>query len=252
MELALECPTALLGEIQPLADFDWILTHLVLQDEEYATFYKESKRFRVLDNSVNELLEPCSIGDMLEADRILGGADLVVPPDYLGNAYATRKALEDGIEAFGLERVLPVVQGSTLDEVWSCAEYISWRLWKLDRGRIAIPYDLTCKRTDSLDTMAKVRVEVVRVLSEEFSSIHLLGMTLVEEFESYEGNSSVTSLDTGVPILLAQKGQRLDGDGLQDKKDPTLSRMDSSKDWQTTASAYWNIAYLRRLVNGAG
>lgn len=28
MRLALECPVSLLEDIQPLADFDWILTHL--------------------------------------------------------------------------------------------------------------------------------------------------------------------------------------------------------------------------------
>ena len=48
IKLALECPTRLLGDIQPLADFDFILAHLVLQDKEYAEYFSRSKRWKIL------------------------------------------------------------------------------------------------------------------------------------------------------------------------------------------------------------
>ena len=76
MKLALECPNYLLKDLQPLTDFDFILTHLVLQDKVYAEYYRESRSFKILDNSVNELGIPCSLEEMVQALDTLGRVDL--------------------------------------------------------------------------------------------------------------------------------------------------------------------------------
>ena len=79
MKLALETPTELLGDIQPLSDFSWILAHLVLADPSYAWFYSQYAGYKVLDNSVNELLEPISIESLAEAARDALGKSIYLP-----------------------------------------------------------------------------------------------------------------------------------------------------------------------------
>ena len=243
MRLAFECPTEILEEVQPLADFDWILAHLVLEDEQYARYYGESTRLRVLDNSVNELLQPCSILDIQEADIRLGRADLIVAPDYLGDSSTTERALDEIGEVFESSRLLPVVQGSGARDVKVCAEFILSRHFR----QVAVPYDILCKRTDSLEIMARSRSSVVRLLSElGFTQIHLLGMTTIEELHSYWGCKGVESVDTGGPILNGLRGRHFGRDSLLPKVTPTLEQMPSKI--VSLEEVYYNIAYLRKII----
>lgn len=250
MKLALECPTALLEDIQPLADFDWILAHLVLQDREYAQFYSQSTRMKILDNSTNELLEPCSLSDIAKTAEIVK-PDYIVAPDYLGDHLSTEKALDEAVAVFGLGRVFPVVQGHTLGHVLECTEYIA----KTGFNRVAVPYDLTCNREDSIEKMASAREEVVSrlILLNNFEWIHLLGMTTLEELESYRSISQVKSIDTGSPVLNGLEGLRFGKDALLPKKQPTMSQMEAYVHHHSkygSLEIYYNIAYLRKVLMG--
>jgi len=249
MKIALECPTSLLGDIQPLADFDWILAHLVLQDEEYADFYRKSKRLKVLDNSVNELLEPCNFADLERAADVVR-PDLVVSPDYLGEEELTIEALDASLDIFGKNSILPVVQGSSLPSVERCFKEI------LSRGlpRVAVPYDICCSREESPEAMAASRLRVVNRLWELAPSsfqVHLLGFNTVEELRKQSIGKFVNSIDTGVPIMMGHSGHLLDRDKLPDKKTPTYEKM-ANLDYGSVelACSYYNIAYLRKIVNG--
>lgn len=261
MKLALECPTYLLKDIQPLADMDWILTHLVLQDEAYAKFYRESNNFQILDNSVNELLDPCSLEDMKKANEVLGGVDVIVPPDYLGDHLSTEKALDKAVEVFGIDKILPVVQGHELRYVMECAEYFK----KLGFTGIAVPYDITCNRTDSREVMASRRGEVIDPLVAEydFYDIHLLGMTTIEELKTYQDTEQVKSIDTGVPIVYGMNCMHLDEPWNFKKDKPTMSQMEGFREFIDEGSTrhalgpsdklsaiFWNIAYLRKVISG--
>lgn len=244
MKLALECPTKLLNDIQPLADFDFALTHLVLEDEEHAEYYKQSARLKILDNSTNELLEPCSLSDIAKAAEAIK-PNYIVAPDYLGNQFATEKALGKAVDVFGKDRVFPVVQGYELRNVLECAEYIV----KVGFDRVAVPYDITCNRRDGIEKMADAREEVVSrlILLYDFQWIHLLGMTTLEELGSYRGISQVKTIDTGSPILHGLCGFRFGKDELLPKSIPTMNKMDTGKP-NDLASVYYNIAYLRKYL----
>ena len=156
MKLALECPTELLEDIQPLADYDFMLTHLVLKDEKYAEYYSKSRKFKVLDNSTNELLKPCSLDEIARATYLVR-PDLVVAPDFLSDRVATESILYDAVRMFGKDRVLPVVQGEDYKEVILCADFII----RNGFDKVAVPYDITSSREDSLITMASGRHKVV-------------------------------------------------------------------------------------------
>lgn len=253
MKLALECPTSMLKDIQPLADFDWILAHLVLADKEYAEYYKKSRRFKVLDNSCNELLEPLDFGDILEAmDRIdLGTGGLVVAPDYLGSYKRTFDGMVRALGVLGTDSLLPVVQGSNLDEVLNLLKEL------LDVGfnRVAVPYDILSSREDSSVRMANRRLQVVNSIINKVPigfEIHLLGMTTIEELTGHN-KGWVKSIDTGVPVLLGMKGYAVDR-SLVDKSKPTMDQMEAVTSVDPEYSKqmiYYNIAYLRKVLNAA-
>lgn len=252
MKLALECPTDLMKDIQPLADFDWILTHLVLEDKVYARHYQESTNFKVLDNSVNELLEPCSLGEMERAAGIVN-PDLIVPPDFLGDSLETESTLMKALTIWPKEKILPCVQGEDLAHATNCVDFIL----RLGFGRIAVPYDITCKRTDSLGTMAESRLKVVsKIISmvpADFQ-IHLLGMTTLEELTKHN-RGWVKSIDTGVPILYGLNCKRLDEPWEFKKDKPTMAQMERSPAGfrnDKLSSVFWNIAYLRTVLGGRG
>jgi len=249
MKLALECPASLLEQVQPLADFDFILAHLVLSDSAYADFYRGSTRTKILDNSVNELLEPLSLDQLKRAAEVVH-PDLVVAPDYLGDSEKTISALDRAINVFGKGKVLPVVQGSTLREALDCSDYLHSELFT----SVAVPYDITSRRTDSLEVLAAGRQAVVMGLESSFSTIHLLGLTCLEELEAYRSSRKVVSIDTGSPVLHGLRGLRFGRDRMLAKAIPTLEQMGSPAGFEVDQgdvdfeSIYYNIAYLRGLL----
>ena len=248
MKIAFECPTPMLEDIQPLGDFDFTLTHLVLGDPEYAAFYAASSRFKILDNSTNELLEPCSVEDIKKAYKVIR-PDIVVAPDYLGDAERTLKVLEAFLGVFSIDQVIPVVQGKDHVDCYRCLD----KILKMGFDIVAVPYDLTCVRTDSLNKMASCRLDVVRyAVHQEFRWIHLLGLTRLSEIDEYKFQSQVgMTVDTGMPIMLGQKFLGLDQ--AVDKSIPTLNRIDKgSFDIRQMAGVYRNIADLRRHTNDVG
>ncbi len=254
IRLAFETPIECMTDIQPLADFDWILAHEVLQNKEYAEFYKNSTRMKVLDNSVNELLTPCSFRDIEKSAEIVN-PDWIVSPDWLGDGKKTFDYFSEFKTNLGIGftgGLLPVLQGSTLTECFSYAE----KYQKLEVEQLAIPYDITCKRTDSLEKMAISRLSIVTTLlrKKSFKWIHLLGLTSLFELESYSNWPKVSlTLDTGSPIANGLAGRKYGKAELLGKSVPTYEVMEESMkavgiemaDWSLV---FYNIAYLRKLT----
>jgi len=245
MKLALECPTALLEDIQPLADYDFILTHLVLRDKEYAEYYAKSTRYKILDNSTNELLKPCSLEDIAEAARIVK-PHLIVAPDFLGDHVATQSILCDTVRKFGMKNILPVVQGKRYLEAMLCADYII----RSGFGRIAVPYDINSDRSDGLLVMASARQRVVNYIIGRVPidfKIHLLGMSTLEELR-FCNRGWVTSIDTGSPVRHGMYRVQFGKDELQSKVFPTMEVMEAAPE-VNFPGIYYNIAYLRKVLN---
>lgn len=255
MQIGFECPSDILEEIQPLGDFDFVLAHLILKDEIYHDHYKKksghsTSRLLILDNSVNELGNPCGIEEMVEA-AIEVSPNFIVPPDFLGDMKSTLHSLDDFIKVVGNElpgvRLLPVLQGSTSNECVTCSMNYQQRGFK----QVAVPYDIICTKDKSLQYMASKRVEVIWRISEGYDWIHLLGMTDPNEFSKYKGLSCKLTLDTGSPILHGLHGIHLSETAkLFDKTKCSLDRMDHHKN--DLAMVKENIEYLKELVGEIG
>ena len=245
MKLALESPINLLEDIQPLADFDWILADEVIKSPEYALYYKNSKRLKVLDNSVNELGIPLGINWLIEtADKV--SADYIVSPDWLGDAEKTFECYREFSKKTLKYKILPVLQGKDIDE---CITY-AYKYKDCGGEYICIPYDICCNRHVSTLQMCHMRFLVVNGIWKMFKCIHLLGMTCLEEFGHYltSGITNIKSVDTGYPISCGMYGFRFGKDELPDKSKCTWDHFKEANS-VNSYNIYYNIAYLRRLIN---
>jgi len=239
IRLALECPTKMLEMVQPFADFDFVLAHLYLKDEVYAKYYKESTRFKILDNSTNELGEPCSLEDIKTAADSLN-PNYVVAPDWVGDAPKTLEAFSKAVEIFGLGKVIPVIQGATLEEAINCAN-------AYEKGLMAVPYDIGSIKSESPEVMALRRALLISNLPLEMS-FHLLGFTSLQEFQFYARRPNVVSIDTGVPIMLGLTGKDI-LDPLDKKTTPTYNQMEAKPlDQKSWTGVCRNLALLRKYL----
>lgn len=265
MFLALESPDALLERVNPLADFDWILAHKVIDSTylPYTYYYKHSNHYKVLDNSVNELLEPVSLEHMKAAAEKTS-PDIIVAPDFLLDMERTLESLIKCEEIFTRDRVLPVVQGSTINECVECTSEILGRNYTA----FAVPFDLACTRQDTLEKMAMSRLAFINRINSEILSeyplsirIHLLGLTMPEELDTYSKdwmhNKHVFSIDTGSPILHGLSHILLEEGPLLSKSTPTMRQMEKAgipmigKNLDGALSyVYRNLAYLRKKMSG--
>jgi len=242
MKLALECPTGLLEMVQPFADFDWILGSEVLKDEGYAKFYSESSKIKYVDNSVNEEGEPLPLDKLKEVFQQVAGT-YVVSPDWIGDSKQTLDALGGCIKEFGIEKVVPVLQGSDFEDTLSCL----FSILALSPRQIAIPYDICSLKTENPEIMSLRRALIVSHIPADIY-VHLLGFTSLEEFLWYQRRPNVTGIDTGIPILLGLTGLDI-LDPLEDKSKPTFNEMSKMELNQTAWTAIIrNIALLRRYL----
>ena len=252
MKLALECPVEFMEDLLPLTDFDFILTHLV--KGKYLDQYQERRmrgRWSVLDNGTNELGHPCSIKEIDEAALVLN-RDLVVPPDYLGEGNKTLEGIKEGVKVWGLDKVLPVVQGENEIDLRKC--YRSIR--NLGFSRIAVPYDI-CLPRDSIGQMALegLGMNRRRLISQMLNmdpkvEIHLLGLNSLQEISWYRDNCpQVVSLDTGSPFLNASRCIRFGKGNLLPKGIYIDYGKEKESYWKGTVElARDNIRYLKEVM----
>ncbi len=243
MRLSLECPTNLLEYLQPFADFDWILAHKAIEDEKYSAFYKESTKIKVVDNSVNEVGEPLPLEEMDKAVEAVGG-NFIVAPDWIGDSNKTLSVLSECVKKYGVQKTIAVVQGATFEEAIFCLNSI---LAIQGIQRIAIPYDISSDKKDLPSLMALRRALLVSNIPNTVY-VHLLGFTDINEFIWYRSKPHVSSIDTGVPIMLGLQGADI-LEPLDSKVQPTLTRMEDIKlTEQGLTAIYRNIGLLRRYM----
>ena len=242
MQLALECPTSYLHRINPLTDFNFLLAHLVLEDPLYLQYFQsmEGNRFTVLDNSVNELGKPCSIKDMQKAAEFIK-PNKIIPPE----------SLKKGIDLWGHSKIIPVIQGINLEDVYRCAKVT---IGELGFKTISLPYDITLGKTHSLSQLATSRQRIVIHLMEEYPGlkIHLLGFNTFEEIDFYKDYSNnVVSIDTGSPYTNSTNGVIF---AFNKELIPKGIYIDYKDEYTILGEAHvcHNIAYMRQRFNSVG
>lgn len=213
MRLAMEAPIPNLEEIKQLTDFDFILGHLVQQSLEYTNFFAKSVRFKILDNSANELSTPIDLDTLLQiAEKVVPYA--IILPDYAEDSEKTLWSVKTALKSKKIPEAITVyaaVQGSTVEE---CIR-LGTTYYEMGLTHIALPCDVVCGRKSSMQVMGKTRYSIAKELGKlPFKAIHLLGVSLLEELSWYTEGLCIKSVDTGAPIINALKGKRFGADEL--------------------------------------
>jgi len=270
IDLAMEAPIDLLSKLPLITKFDFALTHLFKESDKYYDYYESmAKQGRevVLDNSVNELGVPVSIEDMEEVAKVIQPR-YIIPPDYLNNLEATLSTLDEAIELWGKDRIIPVIQGTSLEEVVECGKRLRHHY---DFDIVSIPYDITLAHRSKLayddsnkaplSELSHTRVSAVKALTKEgllFNRVHLLGLNTLEELTVYNeptvwygpkhwnGFKPRVTIDTGAPMTNAVWGQKFGIDPLIPKgvyfnyfEYDEFLQPDLKEIW------YWNICILK-------
>ena len=234
-----ELPLCMLGQNLELNQYDFVLYHLYISNNDYKEYYlnvrkNHPERLMILDNSAYEFFikgETLNISAYVEVINELQ-PDMYILPDTLMNMNKTLSDTKDFLNNYEItcSKPLAVVQGNTSNELTACL------LLYQDIGikNVAIPFHNSffkemkwneCIKYVIMNKYATVnltedmkyalgRVQWVsnnRDLLKEFKHIHLLGSHCPFEkaFYSYFNPHLINTMDTGYPVKCAIEGHEL-------------------------------------------
>jgi hypothetical protein len=242
MRFSMEIPSAYLERWAPMTDLDFALAHRVLEDDRYASWYRNRPvdRQLILDNSMHELGEPLPIAQLREAaERV--AADFVVPPDQLGKPDWNLDQYKKCVKEFrGTKHsITAVLCGRDRDERKKFLKAVDMA------AMLMLPY-----REPRMTWYLELRIQF-----ERFPWIHLLGVSELSELQSFNrlcGNNERWSIDTSKPVKAGLVGRSiLDGQSLRgipvSSKD-LLGLENLSEDQQELIEA--NVTTFRSICHG--
>lgn len=257
MLISHEVPICMLARSRSFNDYDYCLLHLTYEYPEYRQFYLDSiKKGRkvLLDNSLFEL------GDALTNEQLAQGVlDLrptwYVIPDCLNDYKTTIERFDSFIKDYpdlpGTS--IGVIQGSTLDELVACYNYMKYKV-----DKIAIPFGSKAFEEYNigntvLEKRTFGRVKFIHYLMDYnmwagWLPHHLLGCNIPVEFTYYENIANIETIDTSNPVVNGLLGNEFD---LLQKEKPELKINDVIADTFTEAQINQvakNVRDFRRSI----
>jgi hypothetical protein len=235
MKFSFEVPISYMKKFDKVNDYHFILAHMLLKDKDYARFYKQSKKFKILDNGCAEL------GKSIDTNKLVKLAvdykvDVLVLPDIWMNGSKTYKESLSAIQL--IYRKFPkiykklnfmfVIQGNSIQDFYRCytdfesKSFLS--MWS-DKIIYGIPY-MTCAKicatlspNDRDDDVTNARIRIVQrhpSLVLEETDVHLLGagFNFSQEISFMRHHPLIKTADTSTPFVLAANGIKLDKYGL--------------------------------------
>ena len=178
---------------------------------------------------------------------------------------ATLNILESAIDLWGRDRLIPVLQGESLEDVVDCARvYKEVYNFKI----VSLPYDITLAHRSklldgdpnraTLSELARRRADCMYMLKDkgiEFNRYHLLGFNTLAEFLHYTTDKywldKDLSIDTGAPITNALHDRRFTVNNLVPKGVyfDYAESMGVLGLWKVQRDWLWNILMLRRSLS---
>ena len=234
-----ELPICMLDRNNELNEFDFILYHLYISNEEYREFCKYQRSFyperlMILDNSAYEFFVRGETLDMDDFVRVINELkpDFYILPDTLMNMDKTLKDTKEFLNKYKIRcsRPMAVLQGNTMNELIACMF-----LYKdLKIKNIAIPFhnsfykdpypplwsyirlvdkyntsDLTEDMKYAAGRIRFIEYIKMRYLHEDFDHIHILGSHCPAEKLYYKDIIQIKTMDTGYPVKCAIEGYEL-------------------------------------------
>lgn len=174
-----------------LGDMDMSLSHLILQDEAYAGYYREQSnkgRYVLLDNSAFELEQQ---GKGLDPDPVLDAAEItnpseVIATDVLFKGQETLESTREFIAAMrrrdliGRYKVMGVVQGRTQDEWLGCLEGLLSipEINVIGLSKLSVPMSFLGEK-ESSGNVARARLECTRKIQKRIDTARVLNRAVL-------------------------------------------------------------------------
>ena len=213
VKISHEVPFCLLTKSREFNDYDYCLPHLMDENEEYRTFFLNSKnvaRYIVMDNSLHELGEAYSTDRLMYWVNKLEPDEFIVPDVWEDYAASVRNAkLWANTKLPENTTKVAVVQAKNLHEANLCVQaYKDLGYKKIAFSYGASYYNDVCPHINKDLGKAIGRFMVISsMLKDKILSVkdrvHLLGTSSPIEFGFYVDMPFIESIDTSNPIMAA-------------------------------------------------
>jgi len=213
IKISHEVPFCLLEKSREFNDFDYLLPHLMDENEEYRNFFYESKkmgRYIVMDNSLHELGEAYNSERLMHWVNEIKPNEFIVPDVWEDYAASVRNSKQWAqIELPEGVMKVAVVQAKNIHEAIICTQaYKDLGYKKIAYSYGASYYNDICPHPNKDLGKAIGRYMVIYELYRQnvlsmFDRVHLLGTASPIEFGMYKNMPFIESIDTSNPIMAA-------------------------------------------------
>jgi hypothetical protein len=260
MKISHEVPFCLLTKSREFNDYDYCLPHLMDENEEYRTFFLNSKnvaRYIVMDNSLHELGEAYSTDRLMYWVNKLKPDEFIVPDVWEDYAASVRNAkLWANTKLPENTTKVAVVQAKNLHEANLCVQaYKDLGYKKIAFSYGASYYNDVCPHINKDLGKAIGRFMVISsMLKDKILSVkdrvHLLGTSSPIEFGFYVDMPFIESIDTSNPIMAAIGEMPYTKMGLHLKPMANMNKhQDISKEFVNEDLVDFNVEMFR-TING--
>ena len=259
IKISHEVPFCLLEKSREFNNYDYLLPHLMDENEEYRNFFYESKkmgRYIVMDNSLHELGEAYNTERLMYWVNEIKPNEFIVPDVWEDYTASVRNAklwaqveLPEGVTK------VAVVQAKSLHEAYLCVQsYKDFGYKKIAFSYGASYYNEVYPHINKDFGKAMGRLWVISLLYKnkviaKKDRVHLLGTAMPFEFKFYKDYPFIESIDTSNPIMAALEGTKYT-DGQHPK--PKLN-MNEVQTWPIEKVdvdlVYYNVILFRDINN---
>ena len=261
VKISHEVPFCLLEKSREFNDYDYLLPHLMDENEEYRNFFYESKkmgRYIVMDNSLHELGEAYNTERLMYWINETQPNEFIVPDVWENYAESVRNAkqwakvqLPEGVTK------VAVVQAKSMYEAGLCVQaYRDFGYKKIAFSYGAEYYHSEiCPHPNKDLGKAIGRYMVLSTFQNNKTllsndRVHLLGTASPIEFGMYKNINCIESIDTSNPIMAAIGEMPYTKMGLHMKPIANMNKyQDVSIDFINEDLIEYNVEMFRQ-ING--
>jgi hypothetical protein len=260
VKISHEVPFCLLEKSREFNDFDYLLPHLMDENEEYRNFFYKSKemgRYIVMDNSLHELGEAYNTERLLYWVNEIKPNEFIVPDvweDYTASVVNARQWSKVELPEGVLK--VAVVQAKDLHEATLCTRtYKDLGYKKIAYSYGASYYNDLCPHPNQDLGKAIGRFVAISTLYKnktlsDFDRVHLLGTASPIEFGMYSNFKFIESIDTSNPIMAAIGEMPYTKMGLHKKPTANMNKyQDISIDRINEDLVEWNVEMFKIINN---
>jgi hypothetical protein len=254
MKLSFICPQTYCEALHEMQDFYLLLPHISLKDKEYSEFFKNTPKYKIMDNSAHELGGSLPFEQVVEEALRLNCQEIVLP-DYKFDMKKTLDGMEKAFtvlqrynEATKL-KIHAVPQGSNSAEYMECYGKMS-SLEEIAVIGLAFRVVEKCfKNVTGLPGVMPNRLFLTDLLAPlgPEKEHHLLGLGNVLELFFQKRHSWIRSNDSTKQIKYAMAGVPFDEYGCSDKVEGLLD-FDKSYDEEVLEETVKNILVTLKIT----